>query len=210
MRFKKDPDSKMIQVFGETCEIAYAKLGVSGLEATIEFPSDWHEDQRAWVRLGLGFGKICFSFPWYKVVPDEYQCSGPTYGFQFHSDILWIKYGKSKGTRDDPVITVDMPWGWKHQGHEVLSDEETHDYTYVLKSGEVQKRKATIKAEKRTWTRVWIPSKLVVQSIEIEFNNEVGERTGSWKGGCTGCGYEMLDGESPLQTLRRMEKERKF
>jgi hypothetical protein len=44
----------------------------------------------------------------------------------------------------------------------------------------------------------------------IEFNDEVGERTGSWKGGTLGCGYNLLPNETPLECLRRMEKERKF
>ena len=47
-------------------------------------------------------------------------------------------------------------------------------------------------------------------SIGVSFDGEVGEETGSWKGGCVGCGYEMLPGEVPLDTLRRMERDRKF
>lgn len=80
----------------------------------------------------------------------------------------------------------------------------------ALRSGDVQHRTATIKAEQRTWTRWWLPFKRVSRSIDVEFNAEVGERTGSWKGGCLGCGYEMKPGETPLQALRRMEKERAF
>ena len=57
------------------------------------------------------------------------------------------------------------------------------------------------------WTSLFSKKR---RSIDIDFNDEVGEETGSWKGGCTGCGYTMLDGELPEQTLRRMEKERKF
>jgi hypothetical protein len=43
-----------------------------------------------------------------------------------------------------------------------------------------------------------------------KITGEVGERTGSYKGGTLGCSHKMLKGETPLQTLRRMEKERKF
>jgi hypothetical protein len=46
-------------------------------------------------------------------------------------------------------------------------------------------------------------------TIGVEFNDEVGERSGSWKGGTLGCGYEILPNETPLMCLRRMEKERK-
>ena len=50
----------------------------------------------------------------------------------------------------------------------------------------------------------------VIRSIDVQFDKEVGERTGSWKGGTVGCGYEMLPNESPYQCLKRMEQERKF
>lgn len=43
-----------------------------------------------------------------------------------------------------------------------------------------------------------------------KYTGEVGERAGDWKGGTLGCSYEMLPRETPEQTLRRMEKERKF
>ena len=212
MRFRLERDNKkpLLRVFGRDGEIAWATLGISGLQAEIEFPSDWHEQRRAWVRFGFGFGKVAFSFPWSKTVPDECQCSGPTYGFMFYEDLLFIRYGKEKGTKDDPKTVIHMPWYWKHIKHEVLSEPETHPYTYKLRSGEIQERTATIKAEQRTWTRWWLPFRRVWRYIDVEFSGEVGERSGSWKGGCIGCSYEMQPGESPLQALRRMEVERKF
>jgi hypothetical protein len=41
-------------------------------------------------------------------------------------------------------------------------------------------------------------------------SKECGERKGSWKGGTLGCSYELLPNETPLDCLKRMEKERKF
>lgn len=210
LRFSKERDYYLSRVFGRDGEIAYATLGIHGLQAEIEFPSDWHEQRRAWVRLGLGIGKIAFSFPWSKVVPDHCQCSGPTYGFHFYEDLFWIKYGKSKGTRDDPRISIYMPWHWRHCEHKILTEHETHPYVYTLRSGKVQNRQATIKVETRRWQRWWLPFRRVSRTIDVRFDDEVGERTGSWKGGCIGCSYEMLPNESPLDTLRRMERERKF
>ncbi len=90
---------------------------------------------------------------------------------------------------------------------------EVYDYTYVLKNGTVQKRKATVYVDRMEWRARWwplIPRNQVRTCINISFDQEVGEKTGSWKGGCTGCGYEMLLSETPLETLRRMERERKF
>lgn len=99
----------------------------------------------------------------------------------------------------------------------IPDNREMHeaDYSYTLKSGEIQKRKAKFYVEEREWRwRLFHPfaigPKIVSKSISIEFDDEVGERTGSWKGGTIGCGYEMKPGETPLQSLRRMEAERKF
>lgn len=193
-------------------EIAYIVIGLRGLKAEIEFPSDWHERRAGWIRLGFGFITIAWSFPWPWAVPDDYQCSGPTYGFCFFEDGLHLSWGKRHGKRDDPFKIIGMPWRWHHQkdSHKKLSEPETHPYTYTLRSGEVQHRNATIQAETRTWLRPWLPYKRVHRSIDIEFDGEVGERTGSWKGGCIGCSYELLGGEAPVDALRRMERERKF
>ena len=190
-------------------ELAYVVLGICGLQAEIEFPSGWHEGL-GWIRFGLGLCKIAFAFPWTWAVPDDGQCSGPTYGFQFHEYLLFIRWGKDHGKRDDPHIVIHMPWYWKHREHKVMTDPETHPYTYTLRNGKVQNRMATIRVETRLWTRYWLPHRKFRISIDVSFDDEVGERTGSWKGGTVGCSYDILPGERPVDTLRRMELERKF
>lgn len=88
---------------------------------------------------------------------------------------------------------------------------KVYDYTYRLKNGETQHRKASVTIERRTWYMRWLPCKKKVHtSIDVKFDGEVGERTGSWKGGTIGCSYEMLPTETPENTLRRMESERIF
>lgn len=89
---------------------------------------------------------------------------------------------------------------------------KSYDYVYKLKDGSTQNRIATIKCiERRTWGRKWFPWKRCIEtSIHIKFNEEVGEESGSWKGGCIGCNYDILPEETPEQCLRRMERERKF
>lgn len=191
-------------------EVAYAVLGLRGLQAEVEFPSDWHERRAGWVRLGFGLFRIAASFPWKWVVPDDCQCSGPTYGFTFFEDELHLHWGKSHGRRDDPSTIIGMPWRWKHREHLILSQPETHPYAYTLRSGEVQYRTATIKVESRRWTRFWFPWRRVSRYIDITFSDEVGERSGSWKGGIIGCSFDMLPSETPVQALRRMEATRKF
>lgn len=92
--------------------------------------------------------------------------------------------------------------------------EKTYPYTYVLNSGEIQERQATIKVKEMEWRRRWLMwtplFNQVIRSIDVEFDKEVGERTGSWKGGTVGCGYEMNFNDTPFTALCRMERERKF
>lgn len=93
------------------------------------------------------------------------------------------------------------------------SMSQTYPYRYVLKNGEVQEREATVYVDRMTWRAKWwpvIPLQKVRTSINISFNAEVGEGTGSWKGGCVGCGYDMMLTETPFECLQRMERERKF
>lgn len=93
-------------------------------------------------------------------------------------------------------------------------DKEAHPYTYVLKNGTVQKRIATINGEEREWRWRWFTMlpfpRTVSRTINVDFDGEVGERSGSWKGGTVGCSYEWRHGETMEQALRRMEQERKF
>ena len=73
---------------------------------------------------------------------------------------------------------------------------------------------ATINVRVMEWRQRWLTwapffSK-VVKSIEVEFDKEVGSRKGSWKGGVMGCGYDLLPDETPLDCLKRMQRERDF
>lgn len=131
---------------------------------------------------------------------------------------------------------ITMPWrDWIHISHDVRRPTgqwvpfvgswehgkapdgratEVHEYHYLLRSGEKQDRLATIHVERRRWRLKWLRWTSRFQkerhSIDVTFNEEVGEGTGSWKGGCTGCGYDLKPGETPLECLRRMEQERRF
>jgi hypothetical protein len=102
---------------------------------------------------------------------------------------------------------------WEEKWKDVLWTFEA-PYTYKLKSGEVQHRIATVGVEEREWrwnAFKWskFPRK-ISRTIKVDFDDEVGERSGSWKGGTLGCGYVLLPNETPLACLRRMENNRKF
>lgn len=90
----------------------------------------------------------------------------------------------------------------------------TLPYRYMLHSGEQQNVNATISVEEREWRWRWFKwlasPRMIHRTIHVEFDGEVGERAGSWKGGTVGCSYELRDGEAPADCLRRMEQEREF
>lgn len=131
---------------------------------------------------------------------------------------------------------VNMPWrDFVHIAHDVLLPDgswapyvgiwerdkapdgrhtETYAYRYLLRNGEVQERTATIYVERQEWRLRWLRwthlFAKVHHYIDVAFSDEVGERTGSWKGGTVGCSYDLRPGETPLECLRRMESERRF
>lgn len=204
----------------------------------ISFELCGYFDNRPRFNIDLFFFNLTLILPFRNQWTDE--CDPPKWGIAYHNQTFWIyKGGKGNMNGGNKWWTMYMPWmfswvrtsnlkfdgTWEHETNGNRKDfymekwdgiiwKETHPYTYVLKDGTVQERTATIKVEEREWRWhwfKWLPlTKKVRKTISIDFNEEVGEETGSWKGGCTGCGYDLLPGESPLECLRRMEAERKF
>lgn len=117
------------------------------------------------------------------------------------------------------VRRADGSWvpfvgSWEHDKEPDGKELLTYGYKYVLRNGTIQLRTATISVERRTRRQHWLSwtprFDKASYGIDVAFSGEVGERTGSWKGGCVGCGYTMLPYETPELCLRRMERERKF
>lgn len=109
---------------------------------------------------------------------------------------------------------INDPLGYRRAADHPDAWRAVLPYHYALRSGEIQERMATItvaRAESRwRWLRRLPWPRRRWQGIDVTFSDEVGERSGSWKGGCIGCVYAMRAGETPEQCLRRMEAERKF
>lgn len=100
---------------------------------------------------------------------------------------------------------------WKAEDYWKKEVSKQVDYTYKRKNGEIQKRTATIFPTRATYKmRIFPWIKKVYNYVDYSFNDEVGEKTGSWKGGVLASGEIIKDGETPLQAFGRMEKERKF
>jgi len=201
--------------------------GWGGIRLT--FGSASYFDNRWHISICFGWGSLYINLPIYSKYD---ECDPPRYGFYYHARAFWLCLGKKVKKYSMPYdqewvrtscLRVDGTWEhetkgdrksfWEDKWKGVLWSE-TYPYTYILKSGEVQNRTATLRVEEREWRQKWLKwTKLFSRksrTINVDFNEEVGEQTGSWKGGCMGCSYQMKDGELPEQTLRRMERERKF
>lgn len=193
------------------------------LGINIEFPSDWHEDKRGILRVGLGLIRFSIFFPWFTTYEDHHQCEGPRFGFMITNSpvmgdnhfnpMLWLWWGNDDGNTATPQTSKFFyfltDWG-SCVRTTLVEGPETYDFKYVRSSGEVQERKATIKVEEREWRRKWIPSKHIARSINIDFDKPVGEGIDTWKGGTYGLSTPIELGETGLQALRRIEREEKF
>lgn len=190
------------------------------------------------IGIGLIWGTLYIYLNFLPLKPDNEYSEEPQYGFYFHSDgswddaNLWLWWGKKYKVISFPwnpkwyrtsILLKDGSWEHEYKGDrkEFYNKEwkekqwsEQYEYTYVLRSGEVQKVPTTIYVEEREWRRQgWMWCSLfnsVNKKIDVDFTEEVGEGRGSWKGGVLGCGYSIKKGETPLECLKRMERERKF
>ena len=196
------------------------------LDFGLEFCLDHtYEEGVPRLRMHFIFPGINIELPFLKQRYDDVNNS-PRYGFDYHSTTAWWHWGLK-------MYSYYMPWAWTHVRHQVMAPQgwskpsgeyeqpyndcrliEVHPYLYHLSWGEIQYRKATVYMEEREWRwkwLTWLPfPKIISTCINIHFDNEVGEQTGSWKGGTVGCSYEIRNGETMFQCLKRMEKERSF
>lgn len=182
-----------------------------------------YREARPCINFGLIWGKWSINLPFTKAPGFDFNKFEHSYGFSWFGTGIHFNWATQTKIWDLPLKS------WKFISHEVLDigghwvphqltfegDDgrytETHPYTYTLASGEVQERQATVYTERWNHHRKWAPFlKRTSTCLSVSFDGEVGEGTGSWKGGTVGCGYDILPGESMLDTLRRMESEREF
>jgi hypothetical protein len=202
----------------------------------ISFEICGYFDNRPRINLDLIFFNLTFILPFRNKWTDE--CDSPKWGVAIHHNTLWIykggkgnmKGGSKWWTWHIPFITKewvrtsvllkDDTWAHETKGNrkEFWRDEWkekqkswTYNYTDSY-DGEVIP--TTIYVDEREWRPKGLQwTKLfatIHKTIDIHFSKECGKRKGSWKGGTTGCGYELLPNETPIECLQRMEKERKF
>lgn len=167
-------------------------------------------DNTVWVHLLSYVMESNRSDPWYR---KTYSWDFPWSLRHFKTEILTherLEYAEAvwiEGRKTDFFKNYDA------KKSIALSVSKDYQFHYTLKNGKGQDSIATVFVERREWRARWWPVihyRKVSTSIDIHFSEEVGEGTGSWKGGVVGTGCEMKPGESPEQTLRRFEREHKF
>lgn len=152
-----------------------------------------------------------------------------SWGFNFWEDGIHVSWGRK-------TKILKWPWGLTHLRTEGLMQDATWEeepgwrdnelrkafearqwraenvpWFYRSRDCEKQEGTATITVDRRTWRGKLLPFRRKVStSIDVEFNSEVGNQRGSWKGGTIGCSYELKPGESPLDCFRRMMRNRNF
>jgi len=161
------------------------------------------------------------------------------YGFYFYNpsngfpDSFWLHKGKK-------IVGYDLSWAYTWKSTSLLRTDgewecykkgdkkdfndnslygkilysELCSYQYILNSGEVQEVIAKITVKKLEWRQRWLKwtrlFRKIKTFIDIDFSEEIGEGSTGYKGGVLGCSFDMLKNETPIECLRRMEKERKF
>ena len=154
---------------------------------------------------GFSFGFFGIKFFFTLAQHDESHCQ--SYGFYFDEDALVLKWAKDDWNDDGFIKFLYYPWSynycevefmdkagnwvlpigkdWKERDtfKEANQKTEVHPFRYVLKSGEVQDRTATVKADRYTHWQRWfglgklkLTPKRVRTSIWVNFDDEVSER----------------------------------
>lgn len=185
--------------------------------------------------LVFGWGKMYISLPIKTGIQD---CDSAAWGINIHDNTLWIYVGGGgnfEGGRKwitwsfpflakdwfrTSILLKDGSWEHEYKGDkkdfykkEWVEKKASWEYDYK-DSYDNSIIPTTIYVEEREWRPKWLKwtkiFAIVNKTIAVEFSKEVGKRKGSWKGGTVGCSYTMLPNETPLDCLKRMEKERKF
>ncbi len=187
--------------------------------------NDW-DTKHSTLSLGLLFIAIYIHLPKLQYVSGF---DAGQYGFYFDESALVLCWGKANKF-------LYYPWSWDYYKHWEYAESFIGrgiwveiprglpsgrvattwraPYAYTLHDGTTQKRIADYYLERREWRWRWLMGlpwpRLIRTSLWVTFNDEIGEGTGSYKGGVTGCGFDLLPGETPAEALARMERTRVF
>lgn len=117
----------------------------------------------------------------------------------------WFHETKGNRKKWDGNEYGSYEWLKENQWQETHPYIDKYDGTVVNATISIEEREWRPRGAK--WTSLFADTR---KEIKIEFDQEVGKQKGSWKGGTVGCGYDLLPNETPLECLKRMERDRKL
>jgi hypothetical protein len=93
--------------------------------------------------------------------------------------------------------------------YEIFKYVDHYDNAILLAKCNIEEREWI--RGKWKWMRAllkYVPGcRIVRRDMNIEFSDEVGSEKGSWKGGILGMSYDMLPGESMIETFTRFQRD---
>jgi len=201
----------------------------------ITFYPKWSAPRFTWERHGgiicLGWGELFWGFQ---------SMEGPTWGFYWYEHTLVICKGKTQKHIDMPYtrkcyrssILLKDGKTWEHEltseGNKLQNkdfwDSEkwkdkrwSNNFSFIYKSkkfGKVASGVAHVtidEIEFRIRSCMWATiNRRIYKKLWVEFDTELGDESGSWKGGVVGSGIEMKKGEKPSEAFQRMMSERRW
>lgn len=200
---------------------AFIPTGIVDCDDGFGDEPSWKFDLSREFGIVLHWNRIYKSWQWplHRILIE--RCYQAKDGGWIDIDKRWKEHFNREPAKDEPagsdqqaIDPTSEPKQVKHWDHREGAYRVDFPYVYTLESGEVQNRTATVIKERWIHGRHLLDKigwpRETVYHIDVEFDDEVGERTGSWKGGVVGTGQTMIPGETVEMCLRRMERERKF
>ena len=145
---------------------------------------------------------------------------GPSWGFSLFDQSLHLDWGE-KGK------IIDPPWGLTHLRTEVLMQDGLWQQGWRDVEGQWKATQVPFFYQSRSCARQEGTAEITVRRmihrgkllpfrrkysthIDVQFDCEVGNQRGSWKGGVIGCCNDLKSGESPIECFNRMMREETF
>lgn len=160
-----------------------------------------YHDNKIWIYIG-GAGNFDGGRKWKTIsMPWEYEWARTS---TLLNDNTW--YNETKSNRGQKYSSEgSYKWIEENKWKETHPYKDPFDGKIVNATIGVSEREWRMKCLK--WTKLFAK---IRRDIDVDFDQEVGKKKGSWKGGVIGCGYDLKAKETPYECLKRMEKERSF
>ena len=218
---------------GTQYEIGEWYVGWKSRTFDVTYRSHGYESMNAELHISVFGWHSMFRLPW-KCKEDILWREEKKYGISIHSNVVFFHWGYDLKGWDIPFINygtavrwdrycgpeefVDIPSNWGEHPYRTGYNEGcekpstwTYNYTDPYDGKVVPCRFWVEELEWRPkWLRWTKRFAKVRRYIEVEFSEEMGPRKGSWKGGTIGCGFNMLPGEHPTETILRMQRDYDF